>query len=288
MTYQGTVRRCLISSPRDIPESDLAIVHKAINHWNGIYGEQYGNVIIPISWGTHAAAEFGRGPQAILNDQLVDSCDMCIAMFWARLGTPTAEHESGSAEEIQRLSQKGRYVAVLRRIRDVSQDIDIGQLDKLNKYLEKLETNSLILGYENDAELGNFVDNILVRGVHWDLASPTGAKYANVWPRIDKRGRNNRLRIYLVLENVGFGTARDVRVDFESNVAGSPWQIDDVLENIDGEDKVVLPLLFDDDPPPWTHVKCSVSWSDERGRERNIADLTLPLPYLSSSLQTRS
>jgi hypothetical protein len=95
MAYQGTVRRCLISSPSDVPEADLAIVHKTINHWNGIYGERYGSVIIPISWGSHAAAEFGRGPQAILNDQLVDSCDMCIAMFWARLGTPTAENESG-------------------------------------------------------------------------------------------------------------------------------------------------------------------------------------------------
>lgn len=111
MAYQGTVRRCLISSPSDVPEADLAIVHKTINHWNGIYGERYGSVIIPISWGSHAAAEFGRGPQAILNDQLVDSCDMCIAMFWVRLGTPTAENESGSAEEIKRLSERGKYVA---------------------------------------------------------------------------------------------------------------------------------------------------------------------------------
>jgi hypothetical protein len=213
---------------------------------------------------------------------------MCIAMFWGRLSTPTAEHESGTAEEIQRLGQKGKYVAVLRRVRDVPQDIDIGQLGRLKKYLDKLETNSLILGYENDAVLATRVDNILVRGIHYDLAGPTGAKYANVWPRVDKRERSNRIRVYLVLENVGFGTARDVKVDFESNVSGSPWQIDDVLENIDGEDNVVLPLRFDDDPPPWTHVKCTVCWSDERGRERNVADLTLTLPYLSIGLQTRS
>lgn len=76
-------------------------------------------------------------------------------------------------------------------------------------------------------------------------------------------------------------------MEFESNVAGSPWQIDDVLENIDGEDKIILPLRFDDDPPPWTHVQCSVSWSDERGRERNVADLALALPALSSSSPVR-
>jgi hypothetical protein len=283
MTYIGTVRRCLISSPSDIPEADMAVVHKTINHWNGIYGERYESVIVPISWGSHAAAEFGQGPQAILNEQLVDSCDMCIAMFWARLGTPTALHESGSAEEIQRLSDRGKYVAILRCTRDIRPDIDIGQLDRLKKYLEKLEKNALISNYGHHAELATHVDNIIVRGVNRDLGGPTGSRYANVWPRIDRIERNNRSRIYLRLENVGFGTARDVRVEFESNIFGSPWQIDDVLENIDGEDKIILPLRFADDPPPWTHVKCSVSWSDERGRERNVSDLELASPIVASS-----
>jgi hypothetical protein len=283
MAYPGTIRRCLISGPSDIPDSDLAVVHKTINHWNGLYGERYESVIIPISWGSHAAAEFGRGPQAILNEQLVDSCDMCIAMFWTRLGTPTLLHESGSAEEIQRLSEQGKYVAILRCTRDFRPSIDIGQLAGLKKYMEKLEKNALILNYEDHADLATHVDNILVRGVNLDLAGPTGARYANVWPRLDKTERNNRSRIYLRLENKGFGTARDVRVEFETNVPGSPWRIDDVLENIDGEDQIILPLRFDDDPPPWTQVKCSVSWSDERGRERNVADLSLALPALPSN-----
>jgi DNA-binding transcriptional regulator LsrR (DeoR family) len=172
MAYKGTIRHCLISSPRDVPQADLAIVHKTINHWNGIYGGRYGSVIIPISWGSHAAAEFGRGAQAILNDQLVDSCDMCLAIFWARLGTRTAKNESGSAEEIERLSARGKYVAILRCIRDVPQNTDIGQLDRLNKYLKKLESKSFIMDYENDAELGTRVENILVRGVDLDQTEP--------------------------------------------------------------------------------------------------------------------
>ena len=86
MSYRGTVRRCLISGPGDVPEDDLAVVHKTINRWNGIYGEQYGTAVVPVSWGTHAAAEFGQGAQAILNEQLVDSCDMCIACSGHALG----------------------------------------------------------------------------------------------------------------------------------------------------------------------------------------------------------
>jgi hypothetical protein len=182
--------------PQRHTRTDMAIVHKTINHWSGIYGERYESVMVPISWGSHAAAEFGRGPQAILNEQLVDSCDMCIAIFWDRLGTPTALNESGSAEEIQRRSERGKYVAILRCTRDIRPDIDIGQLDRLKKYLEKIEKNALISNYGDHAELATQVDNIIVRGVNLDLAGPTGARYANVWPRIDK-GKGITARVYI-------------------------------------------------------------------------------------------
>ena len=62
MAYPGVIRHCLISCPGDIPDVDLAIVHQAINRWNGIYGPSFKTVIVPISWGSHAAAEFGQPP----------------------------------------------------------------------------------------------------------------------------------------------------------------------------------------------------------------------------------
>ncbi len=55
--------------------------------------------MLPISWGQHAAAVFGRPPQEIINEQLVDECDGCIAIFHMRLGTATESAESGTAEE---------------------------------------------------------------------------------------------------------------------------------------------------------------------------------------------
>jgi hypothetical protein len=49
------------------------MLHQAINRWNGIYGRSFKTVVVPISWGSHAAAEFGQPPQEILNGQIVDN-----------------------------------------------------------------------------------------------------------------------------------------------------------------------------------------------------------------------
>jgi hypothetical protein len=124
MPFSATVRRLLISCPSDVPRGDLAVIRQEIVYWNGIYGKAFGAVVLPISWGDHAAAEFGEAPQDIINRQLVDECDGCIAIFHTRLGTPTRSAESGTAEEIERLADAGRYVAsyvaVRRRTRPAS------------------------------------------------------------------------------------------------------------------------------------------------------------------------
>ena len=39
-------------------------------------------------------------PQKIINAQLVDECDLGIAVFWSRLGTPTEKHPSGQCSAI--------------------------------------------------------------------------------------------------------------------------------------------------------------------------------------------
>jgi len=43
----------------------------------------------------------GEPPQKILNKQLVERSDLLVGVFWTRIGTPTAEHPSGSVEEIE-------------------------------------------------------------------------------------------------------------------------------------------------------------------------------------------
>jgi hypothetical protein len=160
--YWGMVQQCLISSPSDVPSEDLKIIHREITWWNGMFGRLFSTAITPMSWGTHAAAELGEPPQDILNRQLVDQCDMCIAVFARRLGTRTNKAESGTAEEIERLSDAGKYVAVLRCRRPVDlKESDINQFKKLEQYLRRIKDKALIIEYNDDAGLATQVHNIL-------------------------------------------------------------------------------------------------------------------------------
>lgn len=111
MPTQETVYRCLIISPSDVTESRDAI-EGAITAWNAHVGRGLKTRVEAVRWESHSVPEMGGHPQSILNRQLVDECDLGVALFWTRLGTPTAAHESGSAEEIARLLQKGSRVLV--------------------------------------------------------------------------------------------------------------------------------------------------------------------------------
>lgn len=188
MSYSATVRRLLISCPSDVPGSDLAVVHKRITRWNGIYGQRFAAAVLPISWGNHAASEFGRHPQEILNDQLVDECDIGLAIFANRLGTETVAAESGTVEEIERLHNAGRYVAILRSTMPVNTDnLDLDQVRKLQEYLTGIAHKALVLGYSTYGELEDHVDVILPIAVSRDAARAElqmQSANAEVWPRV--------------------------------------------------------------------------------------------------------
>jgi hypothetical protein len=300
MAYSGLIRRLLISCPSDLPMSDLAVVHKAINRWNGVYGHSFGAAIIPISWGTHAAAEFGGAPQELLNRQLVDGCDMCLALFANRLGTRTVLAESGTAEEIERIAETGRYVAVLRSRRQVDTSrIDLAQAQRLEKYLETLQVRALILDYATDDELSQKVDTILAAAVARDQGraelqlqqepAQVPQRIAEVWPRIDSSERTNYLgngptttrNWYLVLANTGDAPARNVRVKLEPYSDGQrAWDI--LADNVESETEieVLAPhtevrFLVVATMGMSPQIRCIVSWSDERGEQENIATLRL-------------
>ncbi len=116
-------------------------MHRTINRWNVLLGEQFEHVVIPVSWTQHAASEFGAPPQTILNRQLVDVADLGLAIFWNRLGTPTDDAESGTADEIKRLHEAGKPVSVLRCNRPVPPSGDHAERARLDEYPEDSVSN---------------------------------------------------------------------------------------------------------------------------------------------------
>lgn len=76
----------------------------------------------------------------MLNDQLVGTADIVVALFWHRLGSPTGEAESGTVEEIEEAHDNGAYVAILRCVRDYPGDaLDTDQLKQLDAFLSRVE-----------------------------------------------------------------------------------------------------------------------------------------------------
>lgn len=300
MPFSSMVYRLLVSSPGDVSLADLAIIRDCINRWNGVYGHQFASVILPISWGSHAAAAFGDYPQAIINEQLVDSSDMCIALFANRIGTQTQIAESGTAEEIERLHNAGRYVAVLRCRRAVNMaGVDLDQAKRLDDYMAKVKESALVLSYEDDAELQRHVDNILSNAITQARTraevqletTPAGdaTKTAEIWPRVeseerlktDSKGRVKTSRYwYLVLANTGNAPAENVEftTETEGDTAGEAWFVhrDEEDSSIEvlaphGEARFSIFASFGSAQ----QVRCTVTWTDDRGEQTNSATLRL-------------
>ena len=136
MSYESRVYRILIATPSDVDEERDAIT-KAIQNWNNLNSFSKKIVLLPLRWETHAAPDYGTRPQEVINNAIVDNCDLLIGCFWTRIGSPTGKEESGTIEEIKRVSSSGKPVMLYfsKRGQDPSQ-IDLEQLRKLNEFKE--------------------------------------------------------------------------------------------------------------------------------------------------------
>jgi len=101
MSYIATVIPVMIASPGDV-KREREEVRKAIYSWNDVNSKNTSMILNPIGWETNGAPEMGDRAQALINKRLLNDCDLLIAIFWTRIGTPTGGYESGTVEEIER------------------------------------------------------------------------------------------------------------------------------------------------------------------------------------------
>lgn len=153
MAFPAVVFRVMIASPSDIA-SDKRFVVEAINTWNAVHSDKEGVVLMPIAWETSATPEMGNRPQEVLNDQLVSSADLLIALFWSRSGTPTGKSASGTAEEIDQFVTSGRPAMVyFSQAAIPPKHLDPDQYKALQEYRRILQSNGLTWDYLAGHEL---------------------------------------------------------------------------------------------------------------------------------------
>lgn len=153
MPYQATVYRILIASPSDVT-SERKAIPDVIGAWNATHSEDYSVVLLPVMWETHSTPEMGDRPQAILNKQLVASCDLLVGAFWTRIGTHTGVSESGTIEEIEEIRKAGKPVLLYFSSQPVVLDsIDTEQYECLKNFKEKCQKEGLVEKYDSISEL---------------------------------------------------------------------------------------------------------------------------------------
>jgi hypothetical protein len=111
MTYSATVLPVMIASPSDVLEY-RAIAREVLHEWNYVHSTAEKVVLMPVGWETHSSPDLSSPAQDLINERILEHCDLLVGIFWTRLGTPTANATSGSAEEIQRHVGKGKPALV--------------------------------------------------------------------------------------------------------------------------------------------------------------------------------
>ncbi|RYD84631.1 MAG: hypothetical protein EOP84_04990 [Verrucomicrobiaceae bacterium] len=197
MATTTTKFKCLIISPSDV-EAEREAVTNAIHSWNAHAGDFHGALIEPVRWESHATPSMGGAAQDIINTDLVDQCDFGIAIFWSRLGSPTQNHPSGSAEEVDRILGRGGKVMVYFGTRPVPQaSLQGDQYIKLQALKQKYQTEGLYWTYDTVENLRSLVSAHLLTVIgkllsqtrsHGQLTPTAGAETATV-PRPDVRVR---------------------------------------------------------------------------------------------------
>ena len=142
----------MIASPSDVA-SERAIIREVIYDWNAVHSERENIVLLPVGWESHSSPEMGARPQAIINRQTLDKCDLLVGVFGTRIGSETGEYPSGTVEEIEEHIALGKPAMLyFSEQLGYSDTFDRNQYAKLEELKKDYEGRGLYEIYDGDAD----------------------------------------------------------------------------------------------------------------------------------------
>lgn len=149
MSYTARVLKVMIATPGDVDAERTSVRH-ALANWNSAHSEARKIVLMPVAWDTHSSPEMGDRPQALINKQVLQGCDILVAAFWTRAGTPTGEHASGTIEEIEEYLKGNRHAMLYFSTAPVALDsVDRNQYEQLKDFRASCKSRGLSSAYAN-------------------------------------------------------------------------------------------------------------------------------------------
>ena len=153
MAYPATVIEVMLAAPSDLSK-EVQVMADVVQAWNDGNSRVRHVVLLPQSHDRQAVPAVGLHPQSVVNNQLLDKCDILIAAFWTRLGTPTDSHGSGTAEEIDRHTRSGKPAMLyFSNAPHQPNGIDVRQLDAVRDYKARMQRTAYCGEFSSPEEL---------------------------------------------------------------------------------------------------------------------------------------
>lgn len=201
MSYNAQAIKVMIASPSDVLK-ERELIRAVIHEWNAVHAEDRKVVLMPIGWETHSRPASGDRPQAIITRQL-KTCDVLVAVFWARLGSPTGAADSGTVEEINEHVAAGKPAMIYFSSAPVHPgSVDAEQYAKLLAFKQSIRSRALFHEYE---ELGSFRTDFTVHLAQTVIEHFTGMGAADATdrpPPVDRTPALSEAAHSLLLEAV--------------------------------------------------------------------------------------
>jgi len=142
----------MIASPSDVA-AERQIVRDVVHEWNAIHAKDRGIILMPVGWESHSSPTMGARPQEIINKQILKDCDLLVAVFWTKFGSPTGKAGSGTAEEIDEHIASGKPCLIYFSSEPVVADsIDQSQYQALKVFERNKMEKGLVARYSTKAE----------------------------------------------------------------------------------------------------------------------------------------
>lgn len=161
MSFTASVFRVMIASPGDV-KGERGIVRELVHEWNSAHAAKRNLILLPLGWETDVAPEMGDDPQSIVNRRILKDADLLIAIFWTRIGTPTADYDSGTVEEIEKHLAEGKPAMIYFSSQPVVPDsVDPDQYAKLKAFKASCKSRGLLEEYLDLTDFRNKVSRHL-------------------------------------------------------------------------------------------------------------------------------
>ena len=164
MPSAATVYRVFIASPGDVKD-ERTRARKTIFEWNDLHSERENLVALPIGWETHSFPTSGYHPQRIIDSQVLEGCDLLVAIFWSRLGEETPDAASGTVGEIEKHIQAGKPAMIYFSRADLPQNHDREQFDKVRKFEVAVKDRVLYGSYGSVIDFEDQLRTNLIRAI---------------------------------------------------------------------------------------------------------------------------